>query len=583
MRWSVLIPTRGRPDSLLETLSGLAQQTFCDFEVVVVTDGEDCGTSPVVEQFAGVLAIKCIALAQRCGAAHARNIGALHASGEMLAFLDDDTVPVPTWLATHDSKQRDAGGWKLVVRGPIHDAPLAPPLGHLERMLRRQRSVTVEASGSGFSELLHACVGVNCSIPAKVFAASGGFDPALDDIDEDLELGTRLSLAGVRFRQAAPAVVVHRDTKSLTEYYQHCWSVAAHTDLYRIRVKGQRTGQTAALTRLVRASAPKRWKERAGWKYPIPCTRVARVSGRVAELTGSNLAFRIWRSLTSAVRYWDEVKAHGLSNDDISALIGTTLPLLAFHSVEPLQPGDDPRYTMSPEGFERLVFWLKANGYRFVSPEYSPAAARDVSLTFDDGYENFYTQVLPTLQSVNAKATVFVVSGQVGGCSAWDVSRGLRKRSLMTAAQLREVHRCGIDIGSHSVSHPDLTTLSDADLRREVRDSKAALEDLLGTAVTRFCYPYGCWDERVRAAVGEAGYQSAVTTKAGVNLFGDPLLLCRSEIGDRDNVRSLRQKLRTGCTWSEAFGENCKQVLKSVLPDSAIRAIRVLRSSVAFR
>jgi polysaccharide deacetylase len=84
----------------------------------------------------------------------------------------------------------------------------------------------------------------------------------------------------------------------------------------------------------------------------------------------------------------------------------------------------------------------------------------------------------------------------------------------LTHGQLRAIGDMGMEIGSHTVTHPVLTTLSDAAIRREVFDSKRMLEDIVGRPVSSFSYPCGRFDRRVRAIVAEAGYTLARTTVA---------------------------------------------------------------------
>ena len=108
-----------------------------------------------------------------------------------------------------------------------------------------------------------------------------------------------------------------------------------------------------------------------------------------------------------------------------------------------------------------------------------------------------------------------MVSGSIGRYNQWDAERlGVRK-PLMSAEQLRDWHRGGMEIGAHSRSHPRLTQCDDAQLHDEIHGSKATLEDRLGVSVTQFCYPYGDADERVAGVVREAGFAAATTTRRG--------------------------------------------------------------------
>jgi peptidoglycan/xylan/chitin deacetylase (PgdA/CDA1 family) len=86
----------------------------------------------------------------------------------------------------------------------------------------------------------------------------------------------------------------------------------------------------------------------------------------------------------------------------------------------------------------------------------------------------------------------------------------------MSAVQLREIHALGMTIGSHTVSHPKLAALGPERQRRELADSKAALEDLLGEQVGHLCYPYGSFDLDAVRAAAETGYLSATTCLRGL-------------------------------------------------------------------
>ena len=99
----------------------------------------------------------------------------------------------------------------------------------------------------------------------------------------------------------------------------------------------------------------------------------------------------------------------------------------------------------------------------------------------------------------------------------------------ITWEQARALDAGGVEIGSHTVSHPILTTTDDAQLEAELRDSRARLEAELGRRVELFCYPNGACDERVRRETARAGYACAVTTEPGLNerRGADPLTLRR--------------------------------------------------------
>lgn len=135
-----------------------------------------------------------------------------------------------------------------------------------------------------------------------------------------------------------------------------------------------------------------------------------------------------------------------------------------------------------------------------------------VALTFDDAYVNFYDTVWPVLRKLDLPATLFVPVGFVEGTSPAPIT-GTADLAPCSWSQLDELSREGgngsFKIGSHTWSHPDLTTLEEPRIREELSDSHRRLEDRLGRRVTAFCYPRARWNRRVETLVAEI-YELAV-------------------------------------------------------------------------
>ncbi len=110
----------------------------------------------------------------------------------------------------------------------------------------------------------------------------------------------------------------------------------------------------------------------------------------------------------------------------------------------------------------------------------------------------------------------------------------------VTWEQAREMDVNGIEIGSHTMTHPILTNISDERLRRELYESKLRLEEALGRQVEQFCYPNGDNDERVQCEVARAGYRVAVTCVGGLNKRGDDPLTLRRIHTERDLAHFLQ-------------------------------------------
>ena len=112
--------------------------------------------------------------------------------------------------------------------------------------------------------------------------------------------------------------------------------------------------------------------------------------------------------------------------------------------------------------------------------------------------------------------------------------------SSVTWDQAREMYANGVEIGSHTLTHPILTNVGDERLRRELRDSKSHLEEVLRHQVDLFCYPNGDNDERVQSEVARAGYRAAVTVVNGLNQRGDDPLSLRRVHTERDFAHFLQ-------------------------------------------
>ncbi|MFS4098035.1 polysaccharide deacetylase family protein [Streptomyces sp. AF1A] len=216
-----------------------------------------------------------------------------------------------------------------------------------------------------------------------------------------------------------------------------------------------------------------------------------------------------------------------------------------YHSVGDCS--DDPyRVTVSPGRLERQLRWLRGRGLRGVSvAELLAARARGegrdlVGLTFDDGYADFLDHAASLLTRWRCTATVFVLPGRLGGDNAWD-PLGPRK-PLLTPDGVRRAADAGMEIGSHGLTHVDLTRADDTRLRGETAESRALIEELTGRPVTGFCYPYGTVDRRAVQAVREAGYGYACAIDPGA-LTG-PHALPRVYVGQRDTAVRLYLKQR---------------------------------------
>lgn len=151
-------------------------------------------------------------------------------------------------------------------------------------------------------------------------------------------------------------------------------------------------------------------------------------------------------------------------------------------------------------------------------------------LTFDDAYTDIYTNALPVMARRGIKGVVFPVVGFMCKKSLWDVTWGT-PGVHMGAGQLRTLAALGWEIGSHTMTHPDLTRLSKENLMAELADSRKLLEDTIGRRVRFLAYPFGRFNQMVKDAAKEAGYEAGFTMRRRRSLdWSDPMEIPRMSV-----------------------------------------------------
>src|SRR5947209_4136673 len=156
--------------------------------------------------------------------------------------------------------------------------------------------------------------------------------------------------------------------------------------------------------------------------------------------------------------------------------------------------------SIRPEVFRRHLRTLKDNGACVVPLSQVKSTPGALAITFDDGFGNFADTAVPVLQSCGFAATVFVVSNYCGKFNDWpgQPRNGIVRQRLMSWSELRDLAGQGIEIGAHTVNHPDLAHMPAASAAAELRDSRARISDQLGVPVNSCAYPYGQSNPQVR-------------------------------------------------------------------------------------
>ena len=226
------------------------------------------------------------------------------------------------------------------------------------------------------------------------------------------------------------------------------------------------------------------------------------------------------------------------------------VPVLMYHRVASSGPEGLAPWRLDPEKFEQQLSYLQRYGYSAMrvdgiwkvnaSPGGQKLEGKRFALTFDDGYQDFADVAWPLLKRYGFCATVFLVTDHVGGRAEWDRDFG-EPAQLMDWATIKRLASEGVDFGSHSCSHPKLTTLSPQAMMKEAAASREILAAELGAAPSGFCFPYTDYDANVIEAVKAAGYDYALAGKAGESAR-TAFALPRIEIND-DSVDRFAAKL----------------------------------------
>lgn len=212
-----------------------------------------------------------------------------------------------------------------------------------------------------------------------------------------------------------------------------------------------------------------------------------------------------------------------------------------------------PQLEITPERFAEQMALLAESGFRTIAlGEWLRGSRADdpksIVLSFDDGTADFWEHARPVLKRHGFSATLFVVSGHVGGRSDWDRDLGEPARPLMDWKQLRELQEQGFEIGSHTDTHRPLTELEDTQAALQLNRSRATLTQQLGREAELLAYPRGFFADKHKQMAREAGYRGACAVILGWNdlRVGERFAIRRMTIKGRESM--ARFKLRLALT-----------------------------------
>lgn len=244
--------------------------------------------------------------------------------------------------------------------------------------------------------------------------------------------------------------------------------------------------------------------------------------------------------------------------DNIGANDTQRLRILTFHSV---QDHHQNEWHTSLFNFKMQMQYLFDSGYRTYTIK-QIVEQRDfllnckekaVVLTFDDGLLNNYTYVCDILSSFNMNATFFISTENISDQRIPPISKGLMYYHdclMLSWSDVREIHKSGFEVGSHSHSHDLLAQMPQSLARENVAISKRLLDAELNAPITSFAYPYGhksAYSGWTKNVLRELGFKAGCTQMGGAVSSSDDLLeLPRIGIRGSDSLEVFRQKV-TGC------------------------------------
>lgn len=216
------------------------------------------------------------------------------------------------------------------------------------------------------------------------------------------------------------------------------------------------------------------------------------------------------------------------------------IPVLNYHLINSQKIN---ALAITPQEFDEQMAYLHNNGYHTISPDelldymqdHKTLPDNPILITFDDGYQDAYTEAYPILKKYNFKATVFLITDYIGNSNRY-----------LTWEQVKEMHDGGFSFGSHTLSHISLSAVTNEEAEFQLIKSKEAIEWRLKKPVRYFAHPGGFYNQATSQLLRDAGYRAAFTVNLGrVNTDSDVYALRRIPIFETGNLfRSFWLRLK---------------------------------------
>ncbi|MGD9526210.1 MAG: polysaccharide deacetylase family protein [Dehalococcoidia bacterium] len=523
----------------LATDSALAQTV--PVEVAVVVDHNPRLLERLCNRYGEKVRIVANRFAQ--GAGGARNTAALVTNAEYVAFLDDDAIAAPDWIAH-------------MLRALENDKAAVGAGGAIRPLWQGQRpqwfpeeflwvvGATFRGQPQQTSPVRNVWSG-SMLVRTQPFVEAGGFREGFGKVGdaaqpEDTEVCIRITEAsGGHWLYVPDALIEHLVPESratMSYFIRRCRAEGAGKALLAaLAPSGMKTlGEESAFVRKIALAGFIRNLA----AVPTSLSAASRALAVVIGLAAAMFGFA-WATGTTRARRGRPIPSHGPASSAMTvsgAKVRTNdaerrpaegsgsaaLPVLMYHAV-PRTEADaagDPLAVTAARLREQLEA-LREDGWRLLGLTdaldalSADPAAKIAALTFDDGLLDFLNAA-DVLDELGAGATLYVPSGLV---AADEVP--VDRRKMLNWAELSELAARGFEIGSHSRNHRALDVRNSSELMEEVVASRSEIQNRIGIAVRSFCYPYGYHNRRVRRAVRDAGYTNACVIGRRVASLGE--------------------------------------------------------------
>lgn len=219
-------------------------------------------------------------------------------------------------------------------------------------------------------------------------------------------------------------------------------------------------------------------------------------------------------------------------------------PALLYHKISKPRRDSKVRGAFTPpQRFRRQLIYLKKQGFQFYTASelikhfqsHGEFHKRAVALTFDDGWQDNYTNAFPVLKELGIKATIFIIPSSIGQMStAATTPAGDRGYPHLKREEILEMAEAGIEFGSHTMNHGWLNQLSELEVKTEIEIAKREIENLVQKPCWTIAYPAGYFSDAARRVAREAGHIAGFSTIYGPTDTVDLFALNRVEVLRRD-------------------------------------------------